>query len=345
MATSTAGSAVGSLQDSRALDALRQSAKKDPGKAVKEAASQFEALFTRQLLKTMRDAMPKSGMFDGPGTQMFEQMLDDQLTQVTAGAPGGLGDMIAKHLSRYIEGSAVPDVSDKAANGEGAAGASRRPRIVAGMTEVNYQPDSSRDDPYPEAGSTGVFMSDLPEVLRNAMQPLEELSSLPEVTRAEAFVARLWPHAMVAEQRTGVPAGFVVGQAALESGWGRGEMRHPDGRPAHNLFGIKAGRSWGGEAVDVTTTEYLNGKAVRKVEKFRAYDNYADSFSDWVALMTRNPRYAQVLRATASPDDFARGLQSAGYATDPRYAEKLGQVIRKAMELSTSTGSIAGKGN
>ena len=56
----------------------------------------------------------------------------------------------------------------------------------------------------------------------------------------------MWPAAQAAERATGVPAAFIVGQAALESGWGRKELVHPDGSTAHNLFGIKAGASWKG---------------------------------------------------------------------------------------------------
>ena len=124
-----------------------------------------------------------------------------------------------------------------------------------------------------------------------------------------------------------------IGQAALESGWGRGEIKRPDGSPAYNLFGIKAGSSWRGDTVDVTTTEYIDGRPVRQVERFRAYGSYAEAFSDWATLMRKNPRYAGVLQAADSVRDFAYGLQAAGYATDPRYGMKLENVINKAIEI------------
>lgn len=141
------------------------------------------------------------------------------------------------------------------------------------------------------------------------------------------FVNRLWPHAAEASRSTGIPAHFMIGQAALESGWGNREIRGSDGAPSHNLFGIKAGRGWSGRTVDIVTTEYVNGSPQKVVDRFRAYDSYADSFRDYANLMCGNPRYAAVLESGNDAVAFARGLQKAGYATDPQYADKLARVI------------------
>jgi flagellar protein FlgJ len=149
-----------------------------------------------------------------------------------------------------------------------------------------------------------------------------------------AFVRRMWEPAIAAQQATGVPAEFIVGQAALESGWGRRELRHADGTPAHNLFGIKAGPGWRGATVESVTTEYVDGNPIRTVERFRAYGSHQESFADWARLMSDNPRYAGVLRGGGSIGTFAQGLQRAGYATDPNYAAKLSRTIGQALALS-----------
>ncbi|HEX8604847.1 MAG TPA: glucosaminidase domain-containing protein, partial [Pseudoduganella sp.] len=96
-------------------------------------------------------------------------------------------------------------------------------------------------------------------------------------------------------------------------------------------FGIKAGSDWKGKTVDVATTEYVNGRAQRKIERFRAYDSYADSFKDYARLITDNPRYEKVLASAGDAASFARNLQKAGYATDPNYAAKLAAVINKTL--------------
>lgn len=147
------------------------------------------------------------------------------------------------------------------------------------------------------------------------------------------FVKKLMPHAEQASRATGIPAHHMVGQAALESGWGRREIKMPDGTSSHNLFGIKAGPSWNGKVAEVMTTEYHNGVANKQVERFRAYDSYADSFKDYANTLSSNPRYAEVLKQDDGKG-FAQALQKAGYATDPNYADKLSRVINSVNTLA-----------
>ncbi|HJV88488.1 MAG TPA: flagellar assembly peptidoglycan hydrolase FlgJ [Noviherbaspirillum sp.] len=145
------------------------------------------------------------------------------------------------------------------------------------------------------------------------------------------FRERLEPHAEEASRATGIPAKFMLGQAALESGWGRREIINADGSSSHNLFGIKATGGWKGKVVEATTTEYVNGEPQTKVEKFRAYDSYADAFRDYANLLRSNPRYQGVLASGQDVEGFAQGLQRAGYATDPNYAAKLTRIITHSL--------------
>ena len=139
--------------------------------------------------------------------------------------------------------------------------------------------------------------------------------------------------AKAAEAETGIPATFMVAQAAHESGWGQHQIRNADGSSAFNLFGIKAGASWKGATTSITTTEVEGGQARKVVAKFRAYANAEASFKDYAQLMKDNPRYAGVLAAGNNADGFAQGLQRAGYATDPAYADKLTRVINTTLRL------------
>jgi flagellar protein FlgJ len=125
----------------------------------------------------------------------------------------------------------------------------------------------------------------------------------------------------------------MIGQAAHETGWGRSEIKKPDGSTSFNLFGIKAGAGWKGKVAEVTTTEYINGQARKVTAKFRAYDSYADSFRDYAKLIGNSPRYEKVMNNLHSAQAFASGLQKAGYATDPQYASKLSRVINTALNV------------
>lgn len=147
------------------------------------------------------------------------------------------------------------------------------------------------------------------------------------------FVQRLTPYAIQAGNETGVPAQLMLGQAALETGWGQREIRLPDGSNSHNLFGIKAGSNWNGKVAAVTTTEYHNGVPSKQVEKFRAYDSYAEAFKDYAHLLRDNPRYAGVVQGQGA-HAAAQALQSAGYATDPNYADKLVKVMNRISTLA-----------
>jgi flagellar protein FlgJ len=136
-------------------------------------------------------------------------------------------------------------------------------------------------------------------------------------------------HAEAASRATGIPAHLMLGQAALESGWGKHQLKGTDGTPSNNLFGIKATGNWNGKVVEALTSEYVNGIKQKRIEKFRAYDSYADSFKDFANLMRNNTRYESVMANLDSVQGYAKAMQKAGYATDPNYAEKLTNVIKK----------------
>lgn len=99
-----------------------------------------------------------------------------------------------------------------------------------------------------------------------------------------------------------------------------------DGSSSNNLFGMKAGGSWGGARVNVPTLEFEDGIGVRRQAQFRAYGSPAESFADYARLLGDNPRYAEALGKGDDVLGFARGLVSGGYATDPAYASKVAAI-------------------
>jgi flagellar protein FlgJ len=157
-------------------------------------------------------------------------------------------------------------------------------------------------------------------------------------TAAASFVAQHTATAQRVAERSGIPAAFMVSQAALETGWGRKEILHANGSTSHNLFGIKAGPNWKGPVAEVWTTEYVNGQPQRVRAQFRAYSSYEESFADYARLLQDSPRYAAVMGARGDANAFAANLQKAGYATDPAYADKLGRVINTTLRLQRAMG-------
>ena len=293
--TNVSGSLAVSAQS---LDKLRMQAKQSPDQALKLVAQQFETVFMNMMLKSMREATPQDGMFDNEQTKMFTGMLDQQLAQNISSRGVGLADIMIKQLSR----SASTDVTQ-----------TRAESVLAtpGHTAI------AMSVPYSDSFVKGINNSP------SQPTPLQQ-----------DFVRRMTPHAVQASQETGVPTHLVMGQAALESGWGRREIRLSDGRTSFNLFGIKAGGNWNGKVAEVVTTEYHNGIASKQVEKFRAYSSYTEAFSDYAHLLRDNPRYAQVLQSGQGNPELAHALQQAGYATDPDYANKLVKVMNRINIIS-----------
>jgi len=286
------------LSDKFALDMkgvgdLRQAARQNSPEALKATARQFEALFMNMIMKSMRDATPQEGIFDNQQSRMFTSMLDQQLSQSMASRGVGLADVLIRQLSNTV-GKPAADVP-------------------AARLEA------------PAARNSAAALPPRPNPM---LAPAGNPSQPPHV---QAFLSRLAPEAEEASRSTGIPAKFMLGQAALESGWGKRQITGADGTASHNLFGIKASGNWTGRVVEATTTEYVNGVPQKKVEKFRAYDSYADSFRDYARLLRNNPRYENVLANAQDAQGFAQGLQNAGYATDPHYATKLTRVIAQTL--------------
>ncbi len=288
--------------DTKGMSELKQAAKAGSPDALKGAATQFEAMFINMMMKSMRDAAPadEGGINDSQQTKTFTSMLDQQMSQNMAKRGVGLADVLIRQLTSQAAGAQA--------------------LAIGGDQNVRTTPAMAAPRDAAELMSTpGALLA--PSKIGHAA------SGRVQAPHVRAFQEKVMGHAQAAEQATGIPAKFMVGQAALESGWGKREIKNADGSASNNLFGIKAGPGWKGKVATATTTEYVNGVPQTRVEKFRAYDSYADSFKDYAKFITNNPRYEKVLANAKDAAGFAQGLQKAGYATDPLYAAKLSRII------------------
>ena len=322
--------------DGRTLGALKARAGQNTPESIQEAAKQFESLFMRELIKSMREATMKSGLLDSPGGDLGADLLDQQFAVQLSGQPGGLSELIAKQLSRQM-GEPAADMP-KPAPAAGPSPVSTAvpqaiPKIAAHSTWSRTAADLTVK-PTSTSTSTSTSTPTSTPKLKPAAQPVSAGPGAPNPQSSqEAFVKRHSAAADRVAKASGLPAGFMVGQAGHETGWGRHEIKQRDGAPSFNLFGIKAGANWTGRVAEVTTTEYVGGVPVKSVARFRAYSSYDESFQDYARLITKTPRYAQAKQETNSPLAFASGLQRAGYATDPDYASKLSRAINATLRL------------
>ncbi len=151
--TPTGTALNGLASDAHSLDQLRRAATQDPAKAVKQVATQFEALFMQMVLKSMRDATPKSGMLDSNEQQTYASMLDEQLAQKIAAGGTGLADVIARQLSRNLP-SPRPAESAPPAEAAGAA-------VVAGAAAAGALPARATAAPTPEPAGPANLLRNL----------------------------------------------------------------------------------------------------------------------------------------------------------------------------------------
>ncbi len=120
-------------------------------------------------------------------------------------------------------------------------------------------------------------------------------------------------------ERTGIPASITLAQGIIESAWGKGVLA----RSSNNHFGIKCKKEWSGDSYRLEDDDY-NTEGVLIKSCFRAYEDANASYIDHSDFLKNRPRYAHLFEL--DPTDYvswAHGLQTAGYATDTAYAEKL----------------------
>jgi flagellar protein FlgJ len=275
--------------DFAGLGAMKAGAGQDP-EVLKAAARQFEALFVQMMLKSMRDA---GAVLGEERKTDYEEMFDREVSMhLTAHKGIGLADVMLRQLGPATGSNEIDT----------------EPATTLATTPLRRFAGTAR--------ATGG-VADLPTVGREDFRPHDR----------DDFVRRVWPYAERAAERLGTDAKAIVAQAALETGWGQKQIRGRDGVSSNNLFGIKADHRWPGERLAVRTLEYADGIARRQTDNFRAYPDLGKGFDDYVEFLQTNPRYGMAVGTRLNADDYVQRLQSAGYATDPRYADKIQSIM------------------
>lgn len=286
--------------DFNGLASLRTGAAAQNPEAAKETARQFEALFVQMMLKSMRDA---SAVLGEDRDTTYEEMFDRQIAMEMTREKGiGLADVILQQLV----GRSPPD-----------AGRETKPETPP---------------PLPRIARSGAAAPTHPAARTAIHEDFKPKSP-------EDFIRSIWPHAQRAADRLGTEPRALIAQAALETGWGEKMMRNTDGTNSNNLFGIKADHRWQGNRLAVRSVEYTDDTPRRQTSQFRSYSSLAEGFADYVDFLQSNPRYGFTERMKLDADDYVQHLQSAGYATDPRYAEKI-QGIMNSNRLEETISAI-----
>lgn len=305
--------AVDSYTDFSGLDNLKRKGKEGDDGAIREVARQFESLFIHQLLKSMREAneiFSEGSFLSSDGTKSYEQMFDNQLSlSMTKGRGIGLADSIVRQLSAAGQVAEQPNEMGMPLQPGFSIDTARQ---LSSPIQVNEQPltvNKLAEKKPPLDESTPLTA------------PITKVLTIP--TTPDEFIQWVYPQAVEVAKELGVSPKMLVAQSALETGWGQKPILTADGENSHNLFGIKADRRWNGQATSVGTLEYREGIAKKEQANFRVYGSIKESLQDYVQFLKQSPRYQQALESASDPSSFAHSLMDSGYATDPKYAEKI----------------------
>ncbi|WP_428241685.1 flagellar assembly peptidoglycan hydrolase FlgJ [Gynuella sp.] len=286
--------------DLNGLNSIKMQARSDQDGAVMQVAKQFESMFIGMMLKSMRDAnevLFEDSEFNSYEGKFYRQMYDEQLSQeLSSGSGIGLADMIFEQLQQQYSGNRIPAA-----------------QLSTNITPVEV-PESAHE------AQTDMTDTTAPQVHTDSIDPVS-------FADPASFVETLLPIAEKVGRQMGIEPKALVAQAALETGWGQHVMKDVQGGSSYNLFGIKAHGGWQGDVAVHKTLEHDGNQFYSVTDQFRSYKSYQDCFQDYLDFLQSNPRYQAVLASGKDSEAFAESLQSAGYATDPQYAQKIKHVL------------------
>lgn len=347
----------GALQQSQVytdfsgLSKLKSAAKNSNPDAIEAVAGQFEALFLHLMLKSMRDAnavFAEGNYLSSSSVDTYQQMLDQQLSVTLSEGSGlGLKDILVKQLANTPASPEATAATHQQHHEQKDASLTKRiPNQVTSPVTPALEKIKRADNDNNALFSSQNTDQLVPEKnnesdkVRNfeATEQTHQTESIDQNTaltvsdinrNQRSFINKLLPIAEKAGGELGLDPKMLVAQAALETGWGKHLLNHPNGSSSFNLFNIKAGSKWQGDTVSKEVVEYRGGISMQQKSQFRAYDSFQDSFSDYVNFIKQNARYSQALEQSHSPEKYMQALHKAGYATDPAYSKKVTHVYQR----------------
>lgn len=285
------------------LGALKSTVENTDQAELEEVAAQFESVFVQMMIKSMREATIKSDFLQSNGIDTYQQMFDQQIA-VDLSQSGGLG------LAQIL----VEQMSPQGA-------------VTPQQNSAGNSHSLQREQQAIPLGDVARYRVNTTPVTPPLAAAVNSADSEPLAQSPEEFVRKVWDSAVAAAQQLNVAPEVLVAQSALETGWGRQVIRQADGASSFNLFGIKADGRWDGDSATVSTLEYREGVANKEQAAFRAYDSLEHTFKDYVEFLQSSPRYRDALSQSGDNRAFLQGLQDAGYATDPQYADKIMAIL------------------
>ncbi|MGJ7580240.1 flagellar assembly peptidoglycan hydrolase FlgJ [Variovorax sp. RHLX14] len=299
LSTPNASSSNALAADARSLDALKLAAGTNDPKALKEAAKQFESLFMREMLKSMREATMKSGMLDSEGEKLGTDLLDQQFSVQLSGMPGGLTDAITRQLSQQMTGAASGN----------AASTGSAPRSTLSLGSLNVGAGGNRINPT-------ASQSDFVSQHGDAAQRVAQATGIPaSFMIGQAGHETGWGRSEI-RNADGSNAFNLFGIKA-GAGW--------TGKTA--------------EITTTEYVDGEPRKTTAKFRAYDSYEDSFRDYARLIGESPRYAQArATATSGAGSAAAYATELQRAGYATDPAYASKLSRAINSTLQIQRTQG-------
>ena len=337
--------------DLNSLQSINAIGREDKGEALRKVAEQFESMFVKMMMKSMRDAnkvFQEDSIMHSPQEDFYQQMYDDQLSVSLTGKQGmGLADVIYRQLNQ--------EYGDPTKNREEKSWQpldDRRKNFSHAIDFNQLEKKNTQLQPKKDTSGFEIDTGFVKQKQSSEKSDLNESSSkAPELKTAdikaekiqtfdspEDFIETLYPVVEKIAKDMGVSPQAIISQAALETGWGKfvihGENSDGEKENSFNFFGIKADSRWEGEKVSVTTHEYRDGQRITEKADFRSYPTIKAGLKDYADFLQAE-RYEKAMAAGTDVQQYAKELQQAGYATDPKYAQKITRIANSELMQST----------
>ena len=337
--------------DLNSLQSINDIGRKDKGEALRKVAEQFESMFVKMMMKSMRDAnkvFQEDSLMHSPQEDFYQQMYDDQLSVSLTGKQGmGLADVIYRQLNQEYgdptnnrEDVKWQPLDDRRKNFSHTIDFNQ-------IEKKNTQLQSKKDNVGFEIDTTFVnkeksvlktLLNEKSNEENNEAKTERNTDKFQTFASPEDFIETLYPIVEKIAKDMGVSPQAIVSQAALETGWGKfvihGENSQGEKENSFNFFGIKADSRWEGEKVSVTTHEYRDGQRVTEKADFRSYPTIEAGLKDYADFLQAQ-RYEKAIAAGTDVEKYANELQQAGYATDPIYAQKITRIANSELMQQT----------
>jgi flagellar protein FlgJ len=291
------------------LQSLRRftSSSESTGDSLKQAAKQFEGIFIRQLLTSMRkvnDLFKEDSLFDSSTSDFYQEMWDDQIATSLGDSnnPSSISSLMVQQfepkqnntISRQF--STVKYIDTQINN----AAVIKPKLIINNSSEINPS----------EVDKANAIEKSEPFTFETKQQ----------------FIDVLYPKAKLAAEKIGGSAKALLAQIALETGWGKYIIQKDQSSSSNNLFNIKNKADWTGDVAYKKTVEFDGQKFNLETAGFKIYQSFNESFEDFVNFLHSKERYQGVIEKAADPKQYFNQLQQSGYATDPEYATKIEKI-------------------